>query len=80
MTLNFRKYRDGTNGYRPGALNVQVNGIQIEDLYEEWAARSEECEKLCKANAEFAEQLREQGKLIKELQNKLKEKENKENV
>lgn len=67
MTLNHRKYTDGTNGYRPGALNVQVNGIQIEDLYQEWAARGRECETLRRANTEFAEQLREQGKLIKEL-------------
>lgn len=80
MTLNHRKYTDGTNGYRPGALNVQVNGIQIEDLYQEWAARGRECEVLRKANTEFAEQLREQGKLIKELKEKLKEKEKEDNV
>ena len=48
-------------------LKVQVNGIQIENLYKEWAARGRECEVLRKANAEFAEQLRKQGKLIKEL-------------
>lgn len=80
MTLNFRKYQDGTNGYRPGTLNVQVNGIQIEDLYEEWAARSKECEDLRKAKAELEERLREQGKLIKELKEKLKEKEKEDNV
>ena len=76
MTLNFRKYQDGTNGYRPGTLNVQVNGIQIEDLYEEWAARSKECEELREAKTELEARLREQGKLIKELKEKLKEKEN----
>ena len=76
MTLNFRKYQDGTNGYRPGTLNVQVNGIQIEDLYEEWAARSKECEELRKAKTELETRLREQGNLIKELKEKLKEKEN----
>ena len=76
MTLNFRKYQDGTNGYRPGTLNVQVNGIQIEDLYEEWAARSKECEELRKAKTELETRLREQGNLIKELKDKLKEKEN----
>ena len=76
MTLNHRKYIDGTNGYRPGALNVQVNGIQIEDLYQEWAARSRECETLRKANAEFAKQLQEQGKLIAELKERLFQAEN----
>lgn len=68
------------NKYRPGAINVQVNGIQIEDLYQEWAARGRECEVLHKANTEFAEQLRKQGKLIKELKEKLKEKEKEANV
>ena len=76
MTLNFRKYQDGTNGYRPGTLNIQVNGIQIEDLYKEWAARSKECEELRKAKTELEARLCEQGKLIKELKEKLKEKEN----
>lgn len=80
MTLNHRKYTDGTNGYRPGTLNVQVNGIQIEDLYQEWAARSEECESLREKNERMKEQLREQGKLIAELKEKLKEKENENNV
>lgn len=76
MTLNFRKYTEGTNGYRPGALNVQVNGIQIEDLYEEWAARSQECEELRRVNKAMSAQLREQGKLIKELKEKIKENNN----
>jgi hypothetical protein len=73
MTTNGRRYINGTSGYRPGALNVQVNGIQIEDLYQEWAARTEECEKLRQVNKEMSDQLREQGKLIKELKEKIKE-------
>lgn len=76
MTLNYKRYHEGTNGYRPGTLNVQVNGIQIEDLYEEWAARSREVEELRARNKQMKEQLSEQGKLIKELKEKLKEKEN----
>ena len=76
MTLNHKKYTDGTNGYRPGALNVQVNGIQIEDLYQEWAARSQEVEKLRKDNERMRAQLIEQGKLITELKEKLFQVEN----
>jgi hypothetical protein len=64
MTLNHRKYTEGTNGYRPGALNVQVNGIQIEDLYQEWAARGRECEELRAKNERMKAQLIEQGKVI----------------
>ena len=71
MTLNFRKYIEDTHGYRPGTLNVQVNGIQIEDLYQEWVARSEECEELRRVNKEMSAQLREQGKLIKELKKQI---------
>ena len=76
MTLNYKKYNDGINGYRPGTLNVQVNGIQIEDLYREWAARSQEVEELRIKNERMKAQLIEQGKLIAELKAKLKEKEN----
>ena len=76
MTLNHRKYTDGTNGYRPGTLNVQVNGIQIEDLYQEWAARSDECEELRVKNERMEKQLIEQGKLIAELKEKLFQAEN----
>ena len=76
MTLNYKKYNEGTNGYRPGALNVQINGIQVEDLYQEWAARSQEVEKLQADNERMKAQLVEQGKLIAELKAKLKEKEN----
>lgn len=76
MTLNHRKYTDGTNGYRPGALNVQVNGVQIEDLYQEWAARGRECEELRAKNERMKAQLIEQGKLIAELKEKLFQAEN----
>ncbi len=76
MTLNHRKYTEGTNGYRPGALNVQVNGIQIEDLYQEWAARGRECEELRVKNERMKAQLIEQGKLITELKEKLLQAEN----
>ena len=65
-----------SRNYRPGALNVQVNGIQIEDLYQEWAARSQEVEELRTKNERMKAQLIEQGKLIAELKEKLKEKEN----
>lgn len=76
MTLNHRKYTDGTNGYRPGALNVQVNGVQIEDLYQEWVARGRECEELRAKNERMKAQLIEQGKLIAELKEKLFQAEN----
>ena len=75
MTLNWSRYKNG-NEYRPGALNVQVNGMQIEDLYQECVARNEECEELRGINKAMAVQLREQGILIRELKERLKEKEN----
>lgn len=64
------------NKYRPGAINVQVNGKQVEDLYQEWLARERECEVLRKANKTLSEQLAEQGKLIKELKERLFQAEN----
>ena len=76
MTLNHRKYTDGTNGYRPGTLNVQVNGIQIEDLYQEWAARGRECEELRAKNKRMKEQLIEQGKIITDLKDRVFQAEN----
>ena len=79
MTLNNKKYNDGTYGNRSGTINVQVNGIQIEDLYREWAARSQEVEELRTKNERMKAQLIEQGKLITELKEKLKEKEIKGN-
>ena len=72
MTLNYKKFDQGTNGYRSGALNVQVNGIQIEDLYREWAARSQECEELREKNQFLNEMLKKQGKYIEELKEKIK--------
>lgn len=64
------------NKYRPGAINVQVNGIQIEDLYQNWAARNRECIELREKNHKMSVMLQEQGRLIKELKEKLR----KENV
>lgn len=52
------------NKYRPGAVNVQVNGKQVEDLYQEWLARERECETLRKANKAMSAQLEKQGKII----------------
>ena len=52
------------NKYRPGAINVQVNGKQVEDLYQEWLARERECETLRKANKVMSAQLEKQGKII----------------
>ena len=60
--------------YRSNALNVQVNGIQIEDLYQEWEARTKECQKLKEKVAIQNEMLRKQGEIITELKGKLKEK------
>ena len=76
MILNGRRYEAGTNGYRSGTLNVQVNGIQIEDLYQEWAARTREVEELREKYTKAKQQLTEQGKLIKELKDKLFQAEN----
>lgn len=59
--------------FRPGTLNVQVNGIQIEDLYQMWEARTREVEELRKINKAMSIQLREQGMLIRELKEKIKE-------
>lgn len=60
------------NKYRPGAINVQVNGIQIEDLYQEWTARTRECVELREKNSKMSVMLREQGRLIKELKEQLR--------
>lgn len=57
--------------YRPGALNVQVNGIQIEDLYQEWKAYKKKVQELCEVKAQMSYQLREQGKLIAQLKAEL---------
>ena len=60
------------NKYRPGAINVQVNGIQLEDLYQEWAARNRECIELREKNRKMSVMLQEQGRLIKELKEKIR--------
>ena len=60
------------NKYRPGAINVQVNGIQIEDLYQNWAARTKECAELREKEQKMSAMLREQGRLIKELKEQLR--------
>lgn len=60
------------SGYRPGTLNVQVNGIQIEDLYQQWMARTKECEELREKNQFLNEMLKKQGKYIEELKEKKK--------
>ena len=58
--------------YRPGTLNVQVNGIQIEDLYQEWKSYKKKIQELCEVKAHMSYQLREQGKLITQLKEELK--------
>lgn len=73
MTLNYKNFYEGRNGYRSGTLNVQINGIQIEDLYREWVARSQECEKLRKKVSFQNEMLTKQGKYIEELKEKIKD-------
>lgn len=60
-----------TKDYRPGALNVQVNGIQIEDLYIQHQAYKRKSDELEKLNANLSNQLREQGFLIKNLKDEL---------
>lgn len=60
-----------TKDYRPGALNVQVNGIQIEDLYVQYQAYKRKSDELEKLNANLSNQLREQGFLIKNLKEEL---------
>lgn len=59
--------------YRPGTLNVTVNGLQIEDLYQEWEARTRECKELREKVAFQQEMLKKQGKYIEELKEKIKD-------
>ena len=59
--------------YRPGTLNVTVNGLQIEDLYQEWEARTRECKKLRDKVSSQNEMLKKQGKYIEELKEKIKD-------
>ena len=58
--------------YRPGTLNVKVNGIQIEDLYQEWCAYKKANTELKERNKEANEMLRKQGEIIKELKERIK--------
>lgn len=59
--------------YRSGTLNVMVNGIQIEDLYQEWEARTKECKELREKNQSLNEMAKKQGKYIEELKEKIKD-------
>ena len=58
--------------YRPGTLNVQVNGIQIEDLYQEHQSYKRINAELKERNKEANEMLRKQGEIIKELKERIK--------
>ena len=62
------------NKYRPGTINVTVNGIQVEDLYQNWVARERECKELREKVAFQNEMLKKQGQIINEL--KIKENKN----
>ena len=63
------------HNYRPGALNVQVNGIQIEDLYQEHQSYKRRLEELTADKERHRMQLWEQGQVIKSLKQQLAEKE-----
>jgi predicted RNase H-like nuclease (RuvC/YqgF family) len=54
-------------------INIQVNGKQIEDLWQEWNARTREVEKLKRDNERMRAQLKECGKVIEELKKRVKE-------
>lgn len=54
-------------------INIQVNGKQVEDLWQEWNARTREVEKLKRDNERMRAQLKECGKLIEELKKRVKE-------
>jgi hypothetical protein len=62
-----------SNRYRPGTINVTVNGIQIEDLYQSWEARERECRELREKVAFQNGMLKKQGQIINELKEKIKE-------
>ena len=60
-------------GYYCGSkLNVSINGKQIEDLWQEWNARTQEAEKLKRDNERMRAQLKECGEVIEGLK-KVKE-------
>ena len=48
-------------------INIQVNGKQVEDLWQEWNARTREVEKLKRDNERMRAQLKECGEVIKKL-------------
>ena len=58
--------------YRPGTLNVKVNGIQIEDLYQEHQSYKRINAELKERNKEANEMLRKQGEIIKELKERIR--------
>ena len=53
-------------------INIQVNGKQIEDLWQEWNARGREVEKLKGDNERMRAQLKEQGEVIKRLKDEIR--------
>ena len=61
-------------------INVQVNGIQIEDLYLQWRSYKRKYEEIKENNRKLHNQLYEQGICIENLKNKIKEMEGKNNV
>jgi prefoldin subunit 5 len=48
-------------------INIQVNGKQVEDLWQEWNARGREVEKLKRDNERLRAQLKECGEIIRTL-------------
>lgn len=53
-------------------INIQVNGKQIEDLWQEWNARGREVEKLKGDNERMRAQLKEQGEVIERLKDEIR--------
>lgn len=53
-------------------INIQVNGKQVEDLWQEWNARTREVEKLKGDNERMRAQLKEQGEIIKRLKDEIR--------
>jgi hypothetical protein len=63
------RYKEGLcAGYYCGSkLNVSINGKQIEDLWQEWNARTREVEQLKRDNDRMRAQLKECGEIIRRL-------------
>ena len=53
-------------------INIQVNGKQVEDLWQEWNARTREVEKLKRDNERMRAQLKECGEIIKSLKEEIR--------